>query len=86
MRILLQRRHNCQQIQTCAKTGFGNRQMIGCRHARWQIIAIQKDMPRLGKPVISIVVAVIKVPRTRHPVSHIDLRYGQIIIGIQMRG
>jgi len=59
--------------------------MFCCRYTGGQVIAIQKDMPRFGKPVIGIVVAVIKSPRTGHTTSHIDLRHRQIIIGIQMR-
>ena len=83
-RVTFQFRHHRQKIEAGAEPGLGNGEVTVVPHARGKVIAIQEHMPALGKSVISIVVAILKHGRMRHPVNETDLGRREVVVGANM--
>ena len=82
--MAVEKRHHGKTVQTGAKPRFSDRQVAAGGESGRKVVAIQKHMPRLGKPIRPAIIAVGECIGIGHPVPKADLGRRQIIDGTTM--
>ena len=82
--MTLKKRHDGKTVEAGAKARFGNCQMITGGEPRPQIIAVKKDMPRLGQPLGTAIISIREIVGMGDAVAKADSGHRQLVNGTAM--